>query len=150
MQEKADQSYGIIPYAETVEGNIEYFLIKQKSRWRGDSYWGFPKGHPEANETPEQTALRELQEEVQLMLESCNNSVTFDVAYDFIHENVLIKKQVSYFLAAAASRAYTIDNREVVEAGWFSYAQALAQLTHKNSQRVLTSAHEYLSMVLHP
>jgi len=38
----------------------EVFLIHQFSRIGNNSYWIFPKGHPEGVETPEQTALREL------------------------------------------------------------------------------------------
>ncbi len=147
MKIKTDQSYGVIPYAKRVTGIREYFLIHQFSQWRGDSYWGFPKGHLDVGETPEQAALRELQEETQLILESLNNTVTFDVSYEFVHEEVLIKKTVSYFVGAAASHAYTLDSTEVHEGGWFTLKEALDRLTHEKSRAVLRSADEYLEMV---
>lgn len=147
MKTKTDQSYGVIPYAKTVAGERQYFLIKQFSRWRGDSYWGFPKGHAEGGETGEQAAMRELQEETQLILENLNTVVSFDVQYDFVHEDTLIKKTVSYFLGAAATHAYTLDPTEVHEAGWFTFEEALERLTHDKSRQILKSAEEYLRLV---
>lgn len=146
MNTKPDQSYGIIPYATTVAGSIEYFLIHQYSHWRGDSYWGFPKGHAEAGETPEQAAMRELQEETELLLVGVNTTVVFSSRYQFEHDGELIDKTVSYFLAEAASRAYTLQEEEVLEAGWFSYEAALDRLSHQKTKDLLTSVNEYLAL----
>lgn len=54
------RSCGVIPYRKTEEG-IRYLLLKQTN-----GYWSFPKGHMDAFETEEETALRELQEETGL------------------------------------------------------------------------------------
>ena len=42
-------------------GEIFYVIIRSI-----EGYYGFPKGHMEGDETPEQTALREIREEVGL------------------------------------------------------------------------------------
>ena len=146
METKFDNSFGVIPYIYN-EGKLEFFLIHQYSSASDGCYWIFPKGHSEANESPEQTALRELQEETALILESLNSTVTFDIAYEFVDKGILIKKTAAFFLGQAASRAYTLDGEEAKEAGWFDYKSAHKRLTHPQSKDLLKSAYEYLEMV---
>ena len=53
----SEYSCGSIPF---FQGPYGYrFLIIQHQ----EGHWGFPKGHIEKGETPEQTATREFQEE---------------------------------------------------------------------------------------
>ena len=52
------KSCGVVPFRR-LGGNAEILLLFQ----RGSGMWSFPKGHMEAGETEQQTALRELFEE---------------------------------------------------------------------------------------
>jgi ADP-ribose pyrophosphatase len=52
-------SYGIIPFRD--QGDI---LIVQDRH----NNWGFPKGHPDGEESPKETAIRELEEETGLTI----------------------------------------------------------------------------------
>lgn len=52
------KSCGVVPFRR-LGGNAEILLLFQ----RGSGTWSFPKGHMEAGETEQQTALRELFEE---------------------------------------------------------------------------------------
>lgn len=56
-----EKSCGVLPY-RTVNGQKEFLLVFE----RFSKCWSLPKGHMEAGETEEQTALRELQEETGL------------------------------------------------------------------------------------
>ena len=55
------KSCGVIPWRKA-EGRNEYLLLLQ----RGSRTWSFPKGHMEAGETEQDTAQRELREEIGL------------------------------------------------------------------------------------
>lgn len=54
------KSCGVIPFRQTAAGR-EFLLLLQTN-----GCWSFPKGHMEAGETEEETALRELREETGL------------------------------------------------------------------------------------
>ena len=60
---KQEKSCGIIPYI-MINNEIHYVLIKQNN-----DFVCFPKGHVEAGESEEQTALRECYEETHLKQE---------------------------------------------------------------------------------
>lgn len=51
-------SYGIIPVFISESGAKEYLILQNHK-----GFWGFPKGHHEGNESPEDTAIRETYEE---------------------------------------------------------------------------------------
>lgn len=54
------KSCGVIPYRKN-RGKTEFLILLQRNRC-----WSFPKGHMEAGETEQETALRELKEETGL------------------------------------------------------------------------------------
>ena len=55
-----EKSCGAVVYTK-INGTIKYVLAQSL-----EGEWGFPKGHTEKGETEEQTALREIYEEVHL------------------------------------------------------------------------------------
>ena len=57
-----DASFGVIPFKK-IKGVWHVFLICHH-----DGHWGFPKGHPEGEETSIQAAERELFEETGLKI----------------------------------------------------------------------------------
>ena len=144
MQTQNDISYGVIPYIKE-EGVLKFLLIHQFSKMRGDTYWIFPKGHPEVGESEEETAMRELVEETSLKLASPLSEKTFTIEYDFIHEDTQTNKKVVYFLAEAASKEVVLQEEEVSEAGWFSYEEAREKITYESSKQLLDEVLAFLN-----
>ena len=137
MQTKSDTSYGIIPLHKK-NGEYEVFLINQIGR-RGDTFWTFPKGHPEASETPHETALRELFEETGMVPKDILPHEPLVQTYEFVHNDILVQKQSFYFLGLIESQHFTVQEKEVTEAGWFSFDEAIARLTHTQAKEMLTN-----------
>lgn len=144
MQTKTDLSYGIIPIRRA-EKEWEVLLIHQYSRIGNNTYWVLPKGHPEANETPQQTALRELKEETGLVPETVIDGPTFELQYSFEYEGVRINKTVVFFIGIIATDSeITLDPEEVKEAGWYSLDEALKRIDYQDTKTVFLSAKQYI------
>ncbi|MDQ5950439.1 MAG: hypothetical protein QG585_381 [Patescibacteria group bacterium] len=88
------RSYGIIVFRKKGV-DLEFLLVKNKNT----DYFGFPKGTPEEEETPEETARREFQEETGLKAPKDFFEETFVEEYDFKgSEGKNIHKINTYFL----------------------------------------------------
>lgn len=136
-----DYSYGVVPVRKE-EGEWQVFVLHQIAR--ADTYWTFPKGHPEAGETPEQAALRELQEETALVPKELDTTKRFEHTYYFTHENDTIEKYVGYFLGYIDDPSYTIQEEEVAAACWCSFKEARELLTYDLSKTLLDEVAVYL------
>jgi 8-oxo-dGTP pyrophosphatase MutT (NUDIX family) len=143
MRTRSDISYGIIPVRWT-GANWETLLIHQYSKIGKNSYWVFPKGHPEGDETPLETAARELHEETGLSLERIVEEPQFIVSYAFTFEAERIEKQVVFFIGHVAEGEMILDSEEVVEARWFSLPAAAEQLDYDDTKAMFTEVREYL------
>ncbi len=130
-----DYSYGVVPVMK-VEGEWRVFLIHQISR-KGDRFWTFPKGHPEAGESEVETALRELREETGISAVKLAENHTFTNSYTFTAEEAQIEKTVLYYLGYVTDEASTIQATEVAEAGWFAFMEAEAKLAHESNKKIL-------------
>ncbi len=139
-----DQSYGVIPFYKT-DVETKVLLVHQIGR-RGDRFWTLPKGHPEAGETPEVAALRELREETGVTEVQLTPEHAFSMHYQFIFEGNTIDKTVTFFLGHVESPETTISQpEEIADLGWFSEADALAKVSHAEVRRILEDAFSILS-----
>lgn len=141
MEVKQDYSYGVIPVHKKETGEWEVFILNQISV-KTDIYWTFPKGHPEDNETHEESALRELKEEAGL--EAKLSTKIFDQFYTFKHDSFLIEKHVVYYLGEVFNTDFVIQPEEVMEAKWCSFAEAYQSLSHDQAKKTLQSVEDYL------
>lgn len=120
MNIKTDLSAGIIIFNKKMQN---FLLIKQNNE-----IWGFPKGHPNKNETLILAAKRELFEETGINLDnllSNKKNVFFDKnlfrsEYEFVSKNTLIKKEVYFFLLIvedfmAENVKINIEKKEIME-----------------------------------
>lgn len=141
METKKDYSYGVIPVRK--ESDVwKVFVLHQIART--DTYWTFPKGHPETGETYEESALRELHEEAGLTPTSLEKSRTFNHTYQFTHEGTLIEKYVSYYIGYIDNPEFTVQKDEVVEAKWCTFGEARVLLTYDLARQLLDEVAAYL------
>lgn len=135
----ADQSYGVVPIAVTADGP-QVLLVHQIGR-RGDRFWTLPKGHPEAGETPEAAALRELHEETGLTDVVLVSPHMFSMRYQFTHEGVTIDKTVTFFLGHVSNQTTALTQpQEIADLGWFLKEDALKQVTHAEVRSIIEAA----------
>lgn len=91
-------------------------LMQQRTGSHGDGTWSVPGGHIEHGETPQQTAVRETKEELNLTIESARLvAVTSDL---FPEEQ---KHYITLWLRAEniGDEEICINERECSAYGWF-------------------------------
>lgn len=142
MKTKNDVSYGIIPLRKE-GGEWKVLLINQKSHIGNNTYWIFPKGHPEKDESPLETAARELKEETSLVAEIKENPF-FEIEYDFVFDGVKINKKVVFFVGYIESEYFKIDETEVKEAGWFNLDEATKRIDYKDTKEMFIEVKKYI------
>lgn len=116
-----------------------YLLIRDPYR-----NWGFPKGHLEEGEAPEQAALREVSEETGLAGIELRAAVeTIDWTFRFRGRK--IHKTCHFFLMETAQRRTTPQSAEGITAcRWATYEQATKMIAYDNARAVLEMAHAML------
>lgn len=137
---KYEKSVGAIIYFIDEQQKI-YYLVQQHVN---GNHWAFAKGHVEANETEEETALREIEEETGI------TEVTLDIK--FRESNVYspkenVEKEVVYFTAETSkATAFAVENQEIEiqEILFLPYEAAIDQVTFSNDKLILEKANQYL------
>ncbi len=143
MQTKTDVSYGIIPLRR-VGDEWEVFLIHQFSKIGNNSYWVFPKGHPDDGESPLQTALRELKEETNLVPVKVEKEPTFKLEYSFVFDETKIDKTVEFFIGVIEETEFKVDTIEVKEAGWYTLDAAADRLDYQDTKQMFVAARAFI------
>lgn len=124
-----ERSYGIIPLRR-VEGKWECFLVKHH---RG--HWSFPKGHADEEETPKESAVRELFEETGLQPVSFIQEDSLEELYKFFLEGREVDKTVTYYLAEVAGEL-NLQSEEIADGRWFSLEAVDGQLTFDEAKKL--------------
>jgi len=124
-----------------IGGVPHYLLIRQNDQSAGCH--GFPKGHMEPGETEEQTALREIYEEVGLRVRLLPGfrAVT-EYALPYPPDT---RKRVTFFLAEYEDQIPHIQESELTSCTLAPYPEALALTEYEDSKRILTEAYYFLT-----
>ena len=94
----------------------------RRRRARDRSNWSLPKGTPDGDETPEQTALREVNEETGLEVRILDT--IGDIHYRFVRDGRRIHKTVHYYLMEATGGDLADHDQEFVDVRWVEVAEA--------------------------
>ncbi|MBQ7044988.1 MAG: NUDIX domain-containing protein [Clostridia bacterium] len=129
-----EKSCGAVVY-RNINGKTEYLcLLQQKSQ-----VYSLPKGHSEAFETEQQTALREVYEETGIHAELKSNFRT-QIQYELTNNK---QKSVVIFLAEHKGEIKA-DSSEIKEYQWAEYKKA-KQILPKWYETVIDDAQKYIS-----
>jgi len=101
--------------------------------------WSLPKGKAEAGERPEETALREVEEETGLR---CRLGA--DLGHTRYVDSRGRTKEVRYWLMEPLEHTDFEPNDEVDEVVWCSPGEARARLSYDHDQRLVASVGEEL------
>lgn len=135
-----DHSCGIIPVYATAGQPRQYLLVQHKA-----GHWGFPKGHPENDETTLETALRELKEETGLTPDSLIDDVPFAERYIFRKRSgKVVDKNVTYFIGFIATTTVDYQDDELQDAAWGDLDATLERMSFEEGRKLLLEVHAFL------
>jgi 8-oxo-dGTP pyrophosphatase MutT (NUDIX family) len=100
--------------------------------------WSLPKGTPDGDETPEQTALREVTEETGLQVRILDT--IGDIHYRFVRDGRRIDKTVHYYLMEATGGDLADHDHEFEDVRWFEVAEAEALMRFPTERDILARA----------
>jgi 8-oxo-dGTP pyrophosphatase MutT (NUDIX family) len=119
-------------------------LICHRNRGGGKD-WCLPKGHIEAQESLEETAMREVFEETGLSGEII--SKLGEINYSFRVGSTRIRKTVHHYLLKELAGSLSPDGDptgEVLEVRWFPLDELVDVLAHENEKKMALKALELL------
>ena len=131
-----EKSCGAVVFTR-MNNEIQYLLIRNLT-----GIYGFPKGHVEQGETEEQTALREVFEEVGLAVKLVSGFRCEDEHPIPQKENTM--KQIVYFLGEYSNQEFTYQIEELTDALLTDYETAMTLFQFDSSKRILTEANNFL------
>lgn len=131
-----EKSCGAVIFTR-MNNEIKYLLIRNLG-----GIYGFPKGHVEQGETEEQTALREVFEEVGLAVKLVSGFRCEDEHPIPQKENTM--KQIVYFLGEYSNQEFTYQKEELTDALLTDYETAMTLFQFDSSKRILTEANNFL------
>lgn len=138
---KYEESFGVIPVRKN-HGSWEVFLIQHNK----GHYWGFPKGHAEEDETPIETAFRELKEETNLLPVGCLRTDPFVEQYQFTLKGERISKRVYYYLAEVEGEVL-LQSIEIQAGQWIAVPDAIDKITHSEGKSILSQVVNILQKI---
>ena len=131
---KQEKSCGAVVYRRAGE-EIEILV-----EWMTKGHVSIPKGHAEAGETEEETALREIREETALRVR-LDTGFRRTITYS---PKAGVSKDVIFFVAMYDSGEITVQPEEVERAEFLPQAEAEAAMTYDSDRETIRLACEYL------
>ena len=125
-----ERSYGIIPFRRVLE-SVEVLLVQHQA-----GHWSFPKGRPDREEHPIDTAQRELKEETGLGIKRLIiPEDTLSESYFFDRGEGKVQKRVEYFIAEVEGEL-EIQDEELRDSIWLKPDDIEDQVTFPESKKI--------------
>jgi 8-oxo-dGTP pyrophosphatase MutT (NUDIX family) len=121
---------------------IEVALAEQRDRLTGSNNTRLAKGHVEPGETPEETAVREVREEIGVAAKIV--APLGSVNYTYVEGGIAVAKEVHFFLMELASGERSERDGEMARTYWCPIEQAAARLTFDTERGVAERARSAL------
>lgn len=131
-----EKSCGAVVFTR-VDGQVKFALVQQLQ-----GFYGFPKGHIEAGESEQETALREIFEEIHIAPTLIEGFRTVDE--HLIPNKPGVIKQVVYFLGEFADQEIVFQKEELLSAPLVSYEEAMELFEYESSRRILKEAYDFI------
>ena len=109
-----------------------------------EGHWDLAKGHTEAGESEEQTALREIAEETGITKLELVPEYRRTISYTFKRKGKNVPKEVVFFLARTYEKGVKLSS-EHLDYLWLPIDDAEKKATYRNAKNLLGSAEEFLS-----
>jgi bis(5'-nucleosidyl)-tetraphosphatase len=127
---KEVKSFGIIPILKK-ENELYTTIVKNQ-----EGHTGLPKGTPEGDESPIETARRELLEETGISKVEVNEKETFEEKYSFEKDGIQYNKTNVFYIGF-------VEESENFE--WIKLEEAKERLTYQEAKNIVDSVIEYLT-----
>jgi 8-oxo-dGTP pyrophosphatase MutT (NUDIX family) len=143
MRYRRDKSAGVIVFHRDPTGCRFLLLL---SRLTKRPLWEFPKGGVDRGETLEQAALRELMEETGLQAENVRIIPDFQYREEYRFTSgkeaarILIRKEVTYFLAESLSTEVRLSAHEASQFAWLPLDEAIRKIKYRARRQMLREA----------
>lgn len=150
MRYRRDKSAGVIVFHRGDTGCRFLLLL---SRLTKRPLWEFPKGGVDSGETLTEAALRELREETGLERESIRMIDGFQHREEYRFTSgkgdsrLLIRKEVTYFLAESLSTDVRLSVHEASQFAWLPLDDAARKLKYKARRDMLREAARFAGCV---
>lgn len=142
----------LAPPSEVSAGGV--VVRAAAGRWqvclvRAGRHWGFPKGHVEPGESPEETALREISEECGFPLRSLTVVATLPPSrYVYRRRGRLVFKLVHQFVVLCTHGGEPVAQAEEIdEAVWCELDAAESTVSFRDGRAALDAARPLLAAV---
>lgn len=125
-----------------VKSKLEMAIVSVKPSLR----WQLPKGIVDPGETPEVTAVREVQEEAGVETELLELIETVEYWYQRVQygKRIRFHKFVHFYLLQYLSGDVQDHDHEIAEARWVSFEEAIEMLAFKSERGVVEKAREMI------
>jgi 8-oxo-dGTP pyrophosphatase MutT (NUDIX family) len=102
--------------------------------------WALPKGTPEAGETVEQTAIREVNEETGLEVRIQREIGSISYWYAATDDRGPVRKTVHHYLMEPTGGDLELHDHEYDVVGWLDIHEALARMSYQNERHIVEQA----------
>jgi 8-oxo-dGTP pyrophosphatase MutT (NUDIX family) len=118
-------------------------IVPKRRDARGNKVLALPKGHPDGDESPEQAAMREVEEETGVRAKLVDK--LGDVRYSYERNRRRIVKRVEFFLFEYRSGDVADHDHEIEDARWMPLEEARQQVTYDGEREMIDRALSRLS-----
>ncbi|HIH25855.1 NUDIX domain-containing protein [Candidatus Woesearchaeota archaeon] len=136
-------SFGAVVFRKE-NNKVLFLLLYRKAHKNYIESWDFPRGLIQKNETPEETAKREIVEETSINELKFVKGFKEIIKWFYKKDGNLVSKKVTYFLAETSQLDIKISN-EHDDFRWCYFDEACSLIKLKNTKEVLIKADEYLT-----